>query len=107
MKSILKSFAFVVFILSIVACATKAATSVASLETAPTKEFAIANFSEDQLNQGKTLFENNCAQCHKLFDPESRDAEKWNNVLKRMIPKTDLAYEEGRLVQGYLVANSK
>ncbi len=107
MKSILKTFVFVLFILSIVACATKATTSVASLETAPTKEFAVANFSEDQLNQGKTLFENNCAQCHKLFNPDSRDAEKWNNVLKRMIPKTDLAYEEGRLVQGYLVANSK
>lgn len=107
MKSILKTFVFVLFILSLVACATKAANSVASLETAPTKEFAIANFSEDQLNQGKILFENNCAQCHKLFEPESRDAEKWNNVLKRMIPKTDLAYEEGRLVQGYLVANSK
>ncbi|MBA5628184.1 c-type cytochrome [Moheibacter lacus] len=106
MKTIFQTFGFVIASLFVVTCATKAVT-VASAETAPTKEFVKANFTEDQLAQGKTHFENNCAQCHKLFDPNSRNAEKWNNVLKRMLPKTDLRYEDGRLVQAYLVANSE
>jgi len=107
MKTILQTFGFVLASLFAVTCATQAAKTVAHMEAAPTKEFVKANFSEDQLAQGQTLFENNCAKCHDLKDPNSRDPEKWNNVLKRMLPKTPLNYEEGRLVRAYLVANSE
>lgn len=108
MKSIFKTLGIVVFTLFLVNCATKAmGTTVADKEPVPTKEFVKANFSEEQLNTGKMLFENNCAKCHKLKDPASRNPEEWNNVLKRMIPKADLAYEDGRLVRAYLVVHSK
>ncbi len=107
MKTILLTFGFVLTSLFVVTCAANAAKTVAHMEAAPTKEYVKANFSEDQLAQGKLLFENNCAKCHDLKDPESRDPEKWNNVLKRMLPKTPLDYEQGRLVRAYLVANSK
>lgn len=107
MKSILKTFGFAMFFLFLVACAASAVKTVANTEPAPTKEFVMANFSEDQLDQGKTLFEANCAKCHNLKDPESKNPEQWNKTLIRMLPRTNLAYEEGRLVQAYLVANSK
>lgn len=107
MKTILQTFGFVIASLFVVTCAAHAAKTVAHMEPAPSKEFVKANFTEDQLASGKTLFENNCAKCHELKEPGSRNPEKWNSVLKRMLPKTQLSYEDGRLVQAYLVANSE
>jgi cytochrome c5 len=106
MQSIFKTFGFVILTLFTLACASKIVT-VADKEPAPTKEYVKANFSDEQLAQGQTLYENNCAKCHDLKDPGSRNPEEWNNVLKRMIPKAQLAYEDGRLVRAYLVAHSK
>jgi len=108
MKSILKIFGVIVFTLFLMNCATKAVgTTVADKEPVPTKEYVLANFSDEQLNTAKSLYENNCAKCHKLKDPDSRNPEEWNKVLKRMIPKAKLSYEDGRMVRAYLVANSQ
>lgn len=107
MSEILKTFGFAVVVLFIVSCAAKVANTVAHTDTVPTKTEVIASFSETELAQGETLFANNCERCHKLFEPTSRDAEKWNHVLKRMLPKTELTLEEGKLVRAYLIANSK
>lgn len=104
---IAKSFGVVVLILLIVSCATQVANTVAHLEPVPEKSEVLSSFSEEQLAQGELLFEQNCAECHKLKDPASRDPEQWNNVLKRMLPKTKLTYDESRLVRAYLVTNSK
>ncbi len=108
MKSILKTFGVVIFTLFLVNCATKViGTTVADKEPVPTKEYVLANFSKEQLDTAKSIYENNCAKCHNLKDPASRNPEEWNNILKSMIPKAKLAYEDGRLVRAYLVANSK
>lgn len=107
MKSFLKTLGFVFATLFVVACATQAASTIAHTDAVPTKAEAMASFSAEELAQGETLFANNCDKCHKLFEPESRDAEKWNNVLKRMLPKTQLTQDESKLVRGYLIANSK
>lgn len=107
MKSNLQSLGAVIFILFVVGCATKIVNSIADSEPVPTKQEVLANFSEIQLSQGKAYFESRCNQCHKLFDPDSRDPAQWNKVLRRMLPKTNLTYDEGKLVRAYLVANSK
>lgn|SRR5690554_1781178 len=107
MKSLLKTFGLSLIVLFVVSCAARVVNTVAHLEPVPTKEFVKANFSSEQLLQGETLYLENCAKCHKLFEAESRTPEKWNNVLKRMLPKTPLNYEEGSLVRAYLVANSE
>lgn len=107
MKSNLQSLGAIIFILFIVGCATKVVNTIAHLEPVPSKSEVLADFSETQLSQGEAYYAGSCAQCHKLFDPDSRDLEQWNNVLKRMIPKTQLTYEESKLVRAFLVANSK
>ena len=107
MKSFLKTLGFVCATLFVVACATQTASTIAHTDAVPTKTEAMASFSAEELAQGEILFANNCDKCHKLFEPESRDAEKWNNVLKRMLPKTQLTQDESKLVRGYLIANSK
>lgn len=64
------------------------------------------NFSAEQLDQGKMIWQNSCNRCHKLFAPESRTPESWNNVLKVMITKANLNKEDATLVRAYLIANS-
>lgn len=107
MGNFIKTFGFVVLTLFTVACATKAVGTTAQGEAIPTKAEMLASFSGEELAMGETLFANNCDKCHKLFEPESRDPEKWTRVLKRMLPKTDLTEDEGKLVTAYLIANSK
>jgi len=107
MKSNLQTLGVVIFVLFLAGCATKVVNTIAHLEPVPSKTEVLANFSETQLSQGEAYFASNCAQCHKLFDPDSRDPEQWNTVLKRMIPKTQLTYDESKLVRAYLVAHSK
>lgn len=107
MKSILQSFTAVIFILFLAGCAAKVVNTVAHMEPVPSKAEVMNSFTEEQLAQGKTLFENNCAECHKLKDPQSRNPEEWNKVLKRMFPRTHMTYDESKLVRAYLVANSQ
>lgn len=106
MKKIMTTFALGTFIIVMVNCSPKASKSVTTAP-APTAEQMKANYSETQLAQGKTIWESNCNRCHKLFAPESRDNDKWDRVLKRMIPKAKLSPEDGALVKAYLIAHSK
>jgi cytochrome c5 len=48
------------------------------------------------LNQGKSLFEQTCSQCHKLKDPTSRNEDKWKEIVPQMINKLDK--KEGKQV---------
>src|SRR5690606_37649445 len=107
MTEILKTIGVVALVLFLAGCATKVVNTIAHLEPVPSKSEVLTNFSETLLSQGETYYANSCAQCHKLFDPYSRDPEQLNTVLKRMIPKTQLTYEESKLVRAYLVAHSK
>jgi len=47
------------------------------------------NYTLAELNEGKTLFENNCGQCHGLKNPASRNEEKWRKVVPRMVGKVN------------------
>lgn len=65
------------------------------------------------LNEGKTLFEQNCAKCHGLKDPAKRDEEKWNSVVPRMVKKVnkkagheEVDPREQQLILQYLVTMS-
>ncbi len=54
-------------------------------------------------SKGKTIFENNCAKCHKLYDPKSFDAIQWKPILARMQSKAKISDEEREMVYAYLV----
>jgi len=41
----------------------------------------------EEIAQGKSLYENNCAKCHKLFAPTDYTYEKWKPILIRMQKK--------------------
>jgi mono/diheme cytochrome c family protein len=56
-------------------------------------------------NEGKALYENNCAKCHKLYDPAGYTAEKWTGILKWMQPKANITDEQRTSIYNYLVMN--
>lgn len=107
MKKILSILTIGGTLLIMANCTPKVASNVAEKEPVPTKAQVLASFSEDQLNKGKTLYIDRCAKCHKLFPEDSRTPVQWNSILKKMIPKAKLNYDDGKLVRAYLIAHSK
>ncbi|MNS61216.1 hypothetical protein D3C71_74550 [compost metagenome] len=92
--------------LTIVGCYPKASQVIRSLPV-ESKEQIKAQYSQDQIAKGETLFINNCAKCHKLKQPDSKTPEQWNKTVKRMIPRAKLTDDEGKLVRAYLIAHAK
>ena len=57
-----------------------------------------------ELAEGKVMYENNCANCHKLFPASKHTKEEWIPVLNNMAKKAKLTEEQKGLVYNYLVA---
>lgn len=66
-----------------------------------------------QLEQGKTLYENNCGICHSLYAANSRMEEVWNQIVPKMVMKVNkksgkeaLNASDEELIRRYLVTMS-
>ena len=68
----------------IYSCATKSTTTATTKPTETVKPNPVA-FAE-----GKNLYENNCAKCHKLFSPSERTKAEWKPILVSMQKKAKL-----------------
>ena len=55
--------------------------------------------------EGKKLYENSCANCHKLFPANKHDKSGWTKTLERMAPKAKITEEQKNLVYNYLTYN--
>ncbi len=42
-----------------------------------------------QLNEGKVLYENNCAMCHSLEKPSSESEDEWKKIVPEMVGKVN------------------
>ncbi|MBI2722019.1 MAG: hypothetical protein HYX39_07580 [Bacteroidetes bacterium] len=47
-----------------------------------------------KLSHGKSIYTNQCTQCHKTFVIESFSEKKWNHEIDDMSPKANLTPEE-------------
>ena len=65
---------------------------------APTKEAPL----ENNLVQGKQIFENSCSKCHDLPKPSQHSTEEWVGIMNAMAPKAKLTKEEHQLVFNYV-----
>ncbi len=96
-------------VLFITACgSTKLLVPTQSDAERATKKYSSASLAS--LNEGKTLFEQNCGQCHGLKNPAGRSEEKWNAVVPRMVKKVNkkagtekLGSKEQELILQYVV----
>jgi hypothetical protein len=55
-----------------------------------------------ELAEGRMLYENNCAKCHSLYNPNDFSAEKWTPIMLSMQKKAKISDEERDKIYAYL-----
>lgn len=63
-------------------------------------------YSMSQLNEGKTIYLDNCNKCHRYKAPQSRDEAKWDKIIPKMAKKAKLDDAQEKLVLEYVVTMS-
>jgi len=106
MKKLLVTLTLSTLVIIMVNCSPKVGKAVTA-GPVPTSAEVQAQYSTTQLDQGKMIWQTHCNKCHKLFEPGSRTPEKWNSVLRIMIPRAKLNMADAQLVRAYLIANAK
>ncbi|KAA5536503.1 hypothetical protein F0919_02210 [Taibaiella lutea] len=78
-------------------------------ETATPSSATVAGttYTAEQIESGKTVYNNNCAKCHKLFATTAFTITQWTPILKGMIPKAKLSETDAMLVKAYVFSNAK
>lgn len=86
--------------------------SCASKPSVPTKEVNEAKLAAElkakaaaELAEGKALYENNCAKCHKLYEPKSFSAADWKPIVTKMQRKAMLDDLQGQKIYNYVTMN--
>ena len=68
----------------------------------PTTSDVTSNATLAELQQGRTLYMNNCGTCHALYSPDNYSASSWSNILSNMVPRTGLSSVDATLVLKYV-----
>jgi mono/diheme cytochrome c family protein len=63
---------------------------------------AVDTAHEKAVAEGKSMYENNCARCHKLFTPTDRTEEQWAPILVRMQKKAKLDDQQMAMISTYI-----
>lgn len=79
-------------------------TTATNTATSGSNTFSLPATTEN-IAQGKTIYENNCAKCHALPTPTAFSDEKWVGVMNWMAPKAKITDEQKALAYLY-VTNS-
>ncbi|HXS36241.1 MAG TPA: cytochrome c [Flavipsychrobacter sp.] len=90
-------------------CSPKIPASFASTATTPAGKVdeVKKHYTDDQVAQGKVIFQSNCAKCHKLKLPETRTVDQWEQILPSMVHKAKLSSDDAGMVRAYLLENAK
>jgi cytochrome c5 len=99
-KSLILSFISLAIAVLIWGC-TKTTADTSSLYT-PTSSDVTATATLQQLQQGRTLYLNNCNACHSLYSPDSFTPSQWKSILSAMAPRTSLNSADILLVTKYV-----
>jgi hypothetical protein len=91
---------FAVAGLSLMSCS-KQSTDTSNLYI-PTPSDVSTTTTLDELNQGRSLYIDNCDRCHGLYAPESFNTSQWKSIMNQMAPKTRLTSSEVNLVTKYV-----
>ena len=87
----------------IYSCASKSNAPTASAnETRPAAVKTPATAMTPELAEGKGLYENNCAKCHKLYAPSDFSSEEWKPIVARMQKKAHLDDLQGQKIYNYV-----
>jgi mono/diheme cytochrome c family protein len=92
---------FFIVILFLVGSCKKDLGGSGSLYT-PTSADVTANATLAELQQGRTLYLNNCGVCHGLYMPENYTPAQWKSILGNMAPRTSMSASQVQLVTKYV-----
>ena len=79
-------------------CASKTPTQVAEVKNVP----AIKGVMTKELAEGLSLYENNCAKCHNLYNPKDFSSEAWKPILVKMQKKAHLDDAQIASISNYI-----
>ena len=79
--------------------------SCSSKSNIPTADVPKEKVLSPELAEGKSLFENSCGRCHKLYDAKDYTAEQWKPIVLRMQKKARLDDAQGLKIYNYLTMN--
>ena len=48
----------------------------------------------DELNEGKSIFENNCDLCHRLKNPVKKNEKQWHRIVPKMVRRVNWIRKE-------------
>lgn len=68
----------------------------------PTEADATTTATLADLQQGRTLYINNCGSCHSLYSPDDYNSTQWKSIITSMGPKTGLSASNILLVSKYV-----
>ena len=88
-----KLFAVLAVFMLLLACSPK---------IVPTTPVVLGAILSPELAEGKSIFENNCANCHGLYAPQDFTAEQWKPILLKMQKEAKISDEERDKVYAYL-----
>jgi cytochrome c5 len=109
MKKIAFSFSAV---LLMVACShktvpTTTSTTNTSTSTTTTTTTTSTSANTAMIEAGHTVYTNRCGRCHELKDVTAFTQQRWDGILKSMIPKAKLDDTQAQQVTAYVMANAK
>src|SRR5258706_13165539 len=95
MKSSMKGIYLISLLVQIViiGCHSKTVPVITSRENDPLPPVSIVN-EPPNLETGKVIFAAKCQRCHDLPDPLKYNAQRWDAILRTMIPKARLSSQE-------------
>ncbi len=99
-KIISTGFLGLVILLSCASCQ-KNNQSFGQLYT-PTATDVTPTATLEELNQGRSLYMNNCGNCHGLYSPDNFSPSDWKIILKDMVPRTGMSGQQAELVAKYI-----
>jgi hypothetical protein len=74
---------------------------ISSLYT-PTTTDVTSSATLEELQQGRTLYINNCGSCHGLYSPDDYSSTQWKSIMSSMGPKTAMSASDKVLVTKYV-----
>lgn len=94
----LKIITLAVLGLLLYSCASKTPTPVAVVKNEPAPKGVMTQ----ELAEGLSLYENNCAKCHTLYDPKKFSSEAWKPILVDMQKNTNLNDTQMASISDYI-----
>jgi cytochrome c5 len=93
----------------LISCGSKSGVSSRTEANSKNKDVVVASDKTSknvvmtkELAEGKETYENNCAKCHKLFDPTEYTKENWAPILVSMQKKAKLEDAQMASISNYI-----